>query len=73
MTEKILVCAIVFFILTFGFCVVIGALLKWVDNKSDWLRVTVSIVITALCLFGVASFFGTVFMVIFFIQSLFGY
>jgi hypothetical protein len=73
MTEKFLVCAIMLFILTFGFCAIIGALLKWVNDKPEWLQVTVYIIITVLCLFGSASIFGTIFMVVFFIQSLFGF
>jgi len=73
MTEKFLVCAIMLFILTFGFCAIIGALLKWVEDKPEWLQVTVSIIIAVLCFFGVASILGTIFMVAFFIQSLFGF
>ena len=73
MTEKILVCAIVLFMLTFGFCLAIGVLLKFADKKDDFVKITTGFICVACVFFAFASFLGTVIMAVFFIQSLFGY
>lgn len=44
-----------------------------VIDAINWATKELQDKISVLCLFGIASTFGTIFMAVFFIQSLFGY
>lgn len=71
MTIKLFLCAFVFFILTMLFCLGIVLLIKLCEKNEKYAGY-VSVFSIAFTFFGIASFLGTVFMTVFFIQSLFG-
>ena len=71
MTVKFLICALILFVLTMIFCLGIGLITKLGDKNEKYARYGYAFII-AFAFFGVASFFGTVFMAVFFIQEILG-